>query len=206
MSIFNYWQLTPSYPDGVAAIEHIFPPKHQTFRAFEMFPPEQLSVVIIGQDPYPTPGDANGLAFSVNKGQKIPKSLVNIFKELVADIGCKTPTHGDLKAWAEQGVLLANASLSTLPNVKGAHQKEWEEFTTRWVRLLGKSEQPLVWILWGNDARSFEPLIATHHKVIASAHPSPLSAYRGFFGSQPFSKANQYLKAMGKPEINWALD
>lgn len=202
--IFNTASLT--IPPQLTNVDKILPPKEHTFRAFTFQPTEAYRVILLGQDPYPTVGDANGLAFSVHKGQKLPRSLKNIFTELVDDIGCEMPTHGDLTSWAEQGVLLANSSLSVLEGQAGVHAKYWKEFTEYWIRDLGQGSKPLVWILWGAHAQSYQHLIASHHKIITSAHPSPLSARRGFFGSKPFSKVNNYLKALGYAEISWYID
>lgn len=200
---FNASSLT--IPIQITDLDRILPPKENTFRAFTFRPIEEYRVILMGQDPYPTVGDANGLAFSVHKGQKLPRSLKNIFTELVDDLGCDIPSHGDLTVWAEQGVLLANASLSVLERQAGVHAKYWKAFTEGWIRQLGQGSKPLVWVLWGGQAQSYQHLIGSHHKVVASAHPSPLSASRGFFGSKPFSKVNHYLKALGYAEINWAL-
>jgi uracil-DNA glycosylase len=201
--IFNATSLT--IPPQITDVARILPPKESTFRAFTFRPIEEYRVILLGQDPYPTVGDANGLAFSVYKGQKLPRSLKNIFTELVDDIGCEMPSHGDLTAWAEQGVLLANSSLSVLEGQAGVHAKHWKAFTEEWIRQLGQGSKPLVWVLWGGHAQSYQHLIGSHHKVITSVHPSPLSASRGFFGSKPFSKANQYLKELGYAEIDWSL-
>lgn len=194
-----------NFPNSLSHVADVFPPREQTFRAFTLCDSNQYKVVILGQDPYPTLGDANGLAFSVNKGQKIPRSLVNIYKELVSDIGCDNPKHGDLTAWAAQGVLLVNSSLSVIEGQAGVHAKQWRPFTEAWIAELGAQEKPLVWVLWGNHAQSFKHLIGDHHKIITSIHPSPLSARRGFFGSKPFSQVNQYLRDISSSEIDWIL-
>jgi uracil-DNA glycosylase len=193
------------FPKAIDHLTDVLPPREITFRAFELCPIEKTKVIISGQDPYPTRGNANGLAFSVYKGQKIPKSLNNIFTELVADIGCPVPLHGDLTSWAEQGVLLANAALSTEVGVARAHKKHWKEFTQSWVKEYGQRAEPIVWILWGDDAKEYIPLIGKHHKIISSVHPSPLSAYKGFYGSKPFSKANDYLVELGHEKIDWSV-
>lgn len=188
-------------------LDQVLPPEAQIFRAFDLSPPETARVVILGQDPYPTPGNANGLAFSVFQGQRLPVSLQNIYKELVSDIGCAMPAHGDLTCWAEQGVLLANTALTVLPGAAGVHAKPWRSCTEGWIRKAGAtSAKPKVWILWGNHAHSYLPLIDQGcHRIITSVHPSPLSARRGFFGSRPFSKANAALRELGLPEIDWAI-
>lgn len=193
-------------PESIRHLEDvILPPKDKTFRAFEISKLDQLTTIVFAQDPYYRSGVANGLAFSVTKGEKLPSSLKNIFKELVDDIGCPYPTHGDLTQWAEQGVLLANTALSVLEGKPGCHAKQWKTFTESWVSELGQSERPLVWVLWGDHAKKFEPLIASHHKIVSSVHPSPLSAYRGFFGSKPFSKVNAYLVSLGYKPIDWEI-
>lgn len=191
------------FPQLAAAL----PPSEHIFRAFDLCPLETAKVVILGQDPYPTPGNANGLAFSVHKGQPLPVSLKNIYKELVDDIGCAQPEHGDLTCWAEQGVLLANTALTVLPSQPDAHTKVWKPFTREWIREAGSSEAvPKVWIMWGRKAQAFIPLIdQTRHRVIQSFHPGPLGVYRGFYGSKPFSKANAALRELGLAEIDWAV-
>lgn len=180
----------------------LLPCRANIFRAFELLAPDAVSVCLIGQDPYPTPGDAMGLSFSVPSERKLPRSLRNIFVEMQSDIGAHPP-HGDLTSWARQGVLLANSSLTTLPGVAGAHTAEWSGFTRSWVRFLGDQKQPIVWVLWGNHAQRFRDLIGPQHIIIESAHPSPLSARRGFFGSRPFSRINDALVSLGKQPINW---
>lgn len=194
------------FPESIAHLQDkVLPPRALTFRAFELCSLDQYTTIFIGQDPYPTPGVANGMAFSVNVGQKLPESLKNIFKELVDDTGCAYPSHGDLTCWARQGVLLANSALSVLPGQAAVHAKHWKSFTATWIKELGQGEKPLVWVLWGGHAHKFEKWIAPHHKIIKSVHPSPLSVYRGFYGSKPFSKVNGYLRELGYPEIDWAI-
>lgn len=193
-------------PESIIHLQdEILPPKAMTFRAFDICAVEQITTILFGQDPFYRKGVANGLAFSVNKGQKLPGSLKNIFKELVDDIHCQYPPHGDLTKWAEQGVLLVNTALSVLEGSPGIHAKHWKSFTESWVRKLGQGEKPLVWILWGDHAKKFEHLIAPHHRIVSSVHPSPLSAYRGFFGSKPFSSVNHHLKSLGYKEIDWEI-
>ena len=184
----------------------IFPAKTQVFSAFTTdF--NQIKVVILGQDPYHTPGAAMGLAFSVPKSQPIPPSLVNIYKEILGDLGhaSSCASSGDLTSWQEQGVLLLNNVLTVEAHRAGSHRgKGWEIFTEATIRHLSADRDHLVFILWGRDARSKKPLIdSSKHLILESAHPSPLSAYGGFFGSKPFSRANQYLKTHNLPEINW---
>lgn len=185
----------------------IYPPQNQIFRALKLTPPEKLKVCIIGQDPYNTPGAANGLAFSINKGRPIQPSLQNIFKELHDDIGCPIPTSGDLTPWAEQGVLLLNTAL-TVGSVPNSHRDwGWQTFTHHVYELATKLPQPVVFILWGSNARHFADNTPKQENkmTLYAPHPSPLSAYRGFFGSKPFSKTNTFLVNHGSTPINWAL-
>ena len=182
----------------------IFPPKPLVFRAFKTNL-EDIKVVILGQDPYHTPGAAHGLAFSVPSTEKIPPSLVNIYKEIDSDIGKHANTSGSLKSWQEQGVLLLNNVLTVEAHRPGSHRGHgWETFTEAVIKYLSETRENLVFILWGRDARSKKPLIdASKHLILESAHPSPLSAHAGFFGSKPFSKTNAYLKEHHKKEIIW---
>jgi uracil-DNA glycosylase len=184
----------------------IYPPPKNIFRAFELTPFENVEVVILGQDPYHNPGQANGLCFAVSEGQRLPPSLQNIFKEIENDLG-RPLVHrtGDLERWAKQGVLLLNATLTVKAHSAGSHQgKGWEQFTDAAIRVLSERRENLVFILWGNYARSKGAHIDRFkHCVIESTHPSPFAAYNGFFGSKPFSKANKYLEAQGKKPIDW---
>jgi uracil-DNA glycosylase len=163
--------------------------------------------VVLGQDPYPTAGDAHGLAFSVNHGVKIPRSLANIFKEMESDLGLPRPPHGHLAHWAGQGVLLLNTCLSVEAGNAGSHRKlGWQTLTDQIVDVVSRKSEGVVFILWGADAQAKRAMIAgSNHLVIESAHPSPLSARRGFFGSRPFSRANAYLIAKGLGAIDWNL-
>ena len=173
-------------------------------RAFT-YPFEDVKVLIIGQDPYPTPGHAMGLSFSVRPGVAPPRSLVNIFNELHEDLGVPVPTSGDLTPWAREGVCLMNRVLTVRPGAPGSHRgRGWEAVTEAAIRALVARDLPLVAILWGRDARSVKPLLG-NTPVIESAHPSPLSARRGFFGSRPFSRANEQLIQMGATPVNWDL-
>jgi uracil-DNA glycosylase len=183
----------------------IFPPKAQVFRAFST-DLNDVKVVILGQDPYHTPGVADGLAFSISaKNNYMPPSLINIYKEIDADLGKHANKSGDLSAWQKQGVLLLNNVLTVEAHKAGSHRgKGWEEFTEAVIKYLNAEKENLVFILWGRDARNKKKLIDTKkHLVLESAHPSPLSAYNGFFGSKPFSKANAYLEEHGKNLIFW---
>lgn len=188
--------------------KHIFPPKKDVFNALVFTSYENTKTVILGQDPYPNVGQGMGLSFSVNKGVPFPKSLQNIFAELQADLGCKIPKHGSLQKWAEQGVLLLNTSLTVEERKPNSHQnKGWEIFTDKIISLVNEKIEPVVFILWGNNARSKKRLITNpHHLILESAHPSPLSANRGFFGSKPFSKTNAFLIAHKREPIDWQID
>lgn len=185
--------------------EVVYPAPGHIFRAFDLTPFEKVRVVILGQDPYHGTRQANGLCFAVEEGVQIPPSLQNIFKEVASDVGPLVHTSGDLERWAKQGVLLLNATLTVRAHIAGSHQgKGWEEFTDAAIRALSEERAGLVFILWGNYAKKKGAHIdRTKHLVIESAHPSPLSAYSGFFGSKPFSKANTYLTANGGKPIDW---
>ena len=180
---------------------------HDIFNAFHLTPLSQTKVCIIGQDPYHGPGQAHGLAFSVKPGGAIPPSLLNIYKELEADLGCPIPSHGCLTTWAKQGVLLLNAVLTVRSGEAGSHRNAgWEIFTSRIIEILNVRAEPVIFILWGRDAQNKKALISnSQHPIIASPHPSPLSAHRGFFGSRPFSRANELLKTQGTDPIDWCI-
>lgn len=183
----------------------VYPPASQIFAAFDACPFDEVKVVILGQDPYHGPGQANGLCFSVAPGVAIPRSLVNIFKEIRDDIGSPMPADGDLSRWARQGVLLLNATLTVRANQAGSHQGHgWEQLTDAAIEALSRSRSGLVFILWGAYAGRKRALIdESRHLVLQSAHPSPLSASRGFFGNHHFSRANAYLQSLGKTPIQW---
>ncbi len=183
----------------------VYPPGSYIFNAFEHCPFDKVKVVILGQDPYHEPGQAHGLSFSVQDGIPYPPSLVNIFKELESDLGKPMPSSGNLLRWADQGVLLLNATLTVRAHLAGSHQNRgWETFTDAVIHKLADNRSHLVYILWGSYAQKKGAFIDTSHNlVIKSAHPSPLAAYRGFFGSKPFSKANDYLIATGQEPIDW---
>jgi uracil-DNA glycosylase len=186
----------------------IYPKGSDIFNAFWKTPFSNLKVVILGQDPYHGENQAHGLSFSVQKGITIPPSLRNIYKELQTDIpGFKIPNHGDLTEWAEQGVLLLNASLTVRAGLPGSHQKKgWEEFTDNVIKTISDKKEGVVFILWGSFAQAKAGLIdETKHHIIRSPHPSPFSADRGFFGSKPFSKTNEILIQEGKKEIDWQI-
>ncbi|MCA9387285.1 uracil-DNA glycosylase, partial [Candidatus Dojkabacteria bacterium] len=185
--------------------KQVYPPGKLIFRAFDESSVDDIKVVILGQDPYHTPGVANGLAFSANSNQKIPPSLRNIYKELEDDLGIKAPDNPDLTKWAKQGVLLLNSTLTVEKGKAGSHQKKgWEEFTDEVVKRLSELTENLVFFLWGAYAqKKGEVIDKSKHLIIESPHPSPFSADKGFFGSKPFSKANKYLEEHGKTSINW---
>lgn len=186
----------------------ILPPINQRFNALKTTPLSQVKVVILGQDPYPTPGHAHGLAFSVlPEVRPLPRSLANINKELLADVGVDNNHNGYLQAWAEQGVLLLNTVLSVEAGNANAHQKKgWERFTDAVIKAVSAQTEPTVFVLWGGNAQKKESLIdSSRHLVIKSAHPSPLSARQGFFGSKPFSRINAFLAQHGRTPIDWQL-
>lgn len=201
----NYFHKLTEFVRNEYMTQPIYPPGKLIFNAFDLCPFDKVKVVIIGQDPYHGPGQAHGLCFSVNDGVRFPPSLINIFKEIKEDIGTPTPTTGNLTRWAEQGVLLLNATLTVRAHQAGSHQnKGWEAFTDAAIRELANNRENLVFILWGSYAQKKGAFIDRNkHLVLSSAHPSPLSAYNGFFGNKHFSRANEYLKAHGKSEINW---
>ena len=193
--------------DEKVAGKVIYPPGGQIFNALDSTPLPQVKVVILGQDPYHGPGQAHGLCFSVAPGVPAPPSLKNIFKELQRDLGLPVPNHGCLQRWAEQGVLLLNTSLTVEQGQAGSHaNKGWQTFTDRIIELVNQECQGVVFLLWGAHAQSKRKLIdASKHQVLCSAHPSPLSAHRGFLGNGHFSATNAYLQAQGKNPIDWRL-
>jgi len=186
----------------------IYPDMYDIFNALHYTKYEDVKVVILGQDPYHGPNQAHGLSFSVNPGVPAPPSLVNIFKELNDDLGCYIPNNGYLKKWTEQGILLLNTVLTVRAGQANSHKNMgWEYFTDKVISLLNSREEPIVFILWGKNAQSKQTIINNpNHCIIKSVHPSPLSAYRGFFGSKPFSKANQFLISIGKEPIDWQIE
>lgn len=186
----------------------VYPPADDIFNAFHLTPLPDVKVVILGQDPYHEPGQAHGLSFSVMPGVEIPPSLVNIYQELHDDLGCKIPNNGCLTKWAEQGVLLLNTVLTVRAHRAFSHKDiGWQEFTDAAIRVLAGQDRPLVFILWGKPAQQKTSMITNpRHLILKSPHPSPLSAYRGFFGSRPFSKTNAYLEANGLTPIDWQIE
>lgn len=199
----EYYKNLASFINNEYKTKVCYPPYNDMMKAFKLTEEENVKCVIIGQDPYHTKGYANGLAFSVPNDIKISPSLANIFKELKDDLNI-TRTNSDLSDWAKEGVLLLNASLSVIEGNPGSHMKYWEEFTDKVIEHLEKNNNTIIYILWGNFARSKKKLITNkNHYIIESAHPSPLGAYKGFFGSKPFSKCNNILKEHNIKEIKW---
>ena len=194
--------------EEAAAGKTIYPPPASRFRALELTPLHDIKAVILGQDPYHGPGQAMGLAFSVPDGVKLPPSLKNIYRELQSDLGISPPASGDLTSWAKQGVLLLNTSLSVEAGKAGSHAKRgWEAVTDACIAAVARRAEPTAFILWGSHAQGKAPLIEAQgkgrHLMIESPHPSPLSAYRGFFGSRPFSRTNAFLQSHGRTPIDW---
>ena len=189
------------------ATRTVYPPKSLILNAFDQTPYDKVKVVILGQDPYHGPGQAHGLCFSVKEGTALPPSLVNIYKELYSDLGISPSKKGDLTAWGKQGVLLLNTTLTVRRGAANSHSKcGWTAFTDEVIRKVSAREKPVVFILWGGNARAKKTLIdQSRHFIIESAHPSPLSCYNGFFGSKPFSRTNEYLKSIGETPIDWKL-
>src|SRR5438552_513667 len=201
-----YFHKMREFLDAERARHKVFPPADKVFSALELTPYDKVNVLIVGQDPYHDDGQAHGLAFSVQPGVKPPPSLVNIFKELRDDLGCRIPNNGYLVPWAERGVLLLNAVLTVRAHEPNSHKdKGWERFTDAVIRAVDEREQPAVFLLWGAYAQKKQKLITTaKHPVVTGAHPSPLSAKK-FFGSKPFSAVNRALEAMGSEPIDWQI-
>ncbi len=188
--------------------KQIFPPAEDIFNAFHLTPLSKVKVVILGQDPYHDVGQAHGLCFSVRPGVETPRSLVNIYKELHDDLGCRIPNNGYLEKWAKQGVLLLNTVLTVQAHQAFSHRgKGWEEFTDAAIRVLNEQDRPMVFILWGKPAQAKKAFLNNpKHLILESPHPSPLSASRGFFGSRPFSKTNLFLEENGMAPIDWQIE
>lgn len=186
----------------------IYPPADDIFNAFHFTPLEEVKVVILGQDPYHEPGQAHGLCFSVKPQVPIPPSLVNIYKELEDDLGCYIPNNGYLEKWARQGVLMLNTVLTVRAHQANSHKDlGWEQFTDAAIRVLAEQDRPMVFVLWGKPAQRKKEMIHNpKHLILESSHPSPLSAYRGFFGSRPFSRINAYLEQNGLEPIDWQIE
>lgn len=204
----EYYQTMRNFLITEYKTKTIYPDKYDIFNALNFTAYKDVKVVILGQDPYHGPGQAHGLSFSVNPGIKIPPSLLNIYKELNSDLGCYIPNNGYLKKWSDQGVLLLNTSLTVRAGEANSHKNiGWEIFTDKIISLINKKEDPVVFLLWGNNAIKKRNLITNkRHLILTSAHPSPLSASRGFFGSKPFSKINAFLTSVDKEPIDWQID
>lgn len=202
-----YWPVLQEFVQTERSRATVYPPHEDVFAALHLTPYAETKVLILGQDPYHGPGQAHGLCFSVHRGVRIPPSLVNVHKELHADVGVEPPDHGNLEAWAVQGVLLLNTTLTVRAGQAASHQGHgWETFTDQVIRAVAAKPEPVVFILWGSHARRKKTLIDTsRHTIIESAHPSPLSAHNGFFGSRPFSRTNAALTAADLDPIDWRL-
>ncbi len=202
-----YFAQLRAFVDGERAEHTVFPPEEDVFSAFGHTPYEQVNVLLLGQDPYHDNNQAHGLCFSVRPGIKPPPSLVNMYKELKSDLGCAIPNNGYLVPWAEQGMLMINAVLTVRAHTPNSHKgKGWEQFTDAVIRAVNDKDSQVIFVLWGAYAQKKAALIdASRHVIIQSAHPSPLSAKNGFFGSKPFSKINAALRDAGKPEIDWQI-
>lgn len=202
-----YWRELQRFVHTERGNGVVFPAPDEVFAAFHLTPYREVKVLILGQDPYHGPGQAHGLCFSVRQGVEIPPSLRNIHAELHADLGIEPPAHGNLERWARQGVLLLNATLTVRAHRAGSHQgRGWETFTDEVIRAVAAKQERVVFVLWGAYAGRKKALIDTsRHHVVESAHPSPLSAHRGFFGSRPFSRANRALEEAGREPVDWRL-
>lgn len=203
-----YWHELERFVEGERAVHPVHPPRDEVFAALHRTPYASVKAVILGQDPYHGPGQAHGLCFSVRPGVAPPPSLRNIFTELHADLGIEPPGHGCLTAWAEQGVLLLNTSLTVRGGAAASHQgRGWETFTDRVIRVVNEKPERVVFLLWGAAARRKKALVdRSRHAIVESAHPSPLSARNGFFGSRPFSRTNELLADAGLEPIDWRLN
>ena len=204
----DYYKKLFSFIGNEYASQTVYPPGDDIFNAFHLTPLSKVKCVIIGQDPYHEPGQAHGLSFSVKPGIDIPPSLQNIYKELQTDCGCYIPDNGYLIKWAEQGVLLLNAVLTVRAHVAASHQnKGWEDFTDAVIRIINEKDAPVVFMLWGGFARSKKSMLNNpKHLILEAPHPSPLSAYRGFFGCRHFSRCNEFLTANGLDPIDWQIE
>lgn len=210
---FQEEQAAPYYGELMTFVEDayahttVYPPREQLFSCFALCPLDRLRVVILGQDPYIHAHQAHGLCFSVNRGEKLPPSLRNIYKELSSDLGIEAPAHGCLAEWATQGILMMNAVMTVEAGKSGSHRgRGWETFTDHAIRFVSDYAAPSVFVLWGKWAQKKQTLIdSDRHRILLAAHPSPLSAHNGFFGSRPFSSVNAALHELGREEIDWRL-
>lgn len=204
----DYYQTLRQFLIEEYKTKKIYPDKYDIFNSLHFTPYKDIKVVILGQDPYHGPGQAHGLSFSVNPGVKTPPSLLNIYKELNSDLGCYIPNNGYLKKWADQGVLLLNTSLTVRAGEANSHKNiGWQVFTDKIISLVNEKDDPVVFLLWGNNAIKKKELITNkRHLILTSVHPSPLSASRGFFGSKPFSKINNFLISVNKDPIDWQIE
>ncbi len=206
----SYFEQLSAFLANEFKTQRVFPPKEHIFRCFNTLPIDKVKVVIIGQDPYHDTNQAMGLCFSVNKGIKIPSSLLNMYKELKSDLNCRIPTHGDLSKWQSQGIMMLNTSLTVRAHNANSHSKKgWEQFTDKAIEKLAKARKNIVFLLWGKNAQEKEKLIkrsGNEHLVLKSAHPSGLSAHRGFFGNKHFSQTNAYLKKNSIEPIDWQIE
>ena len=206
----SYFKQLSAFLANEFKTQRVFPPKEHIFRCFNTLPIDKVKVVIIGQDPYHDTNQAMGLCFSVNKGIKIPSSLLNMYKELKSDLNCRIPTHGDLSKWQSQGIMMLNTSLTVRAHNANSHSKKgWEQFTDKAIEKLAKARKNIVFLLWGKNAQDKEKLIkrsGREHLVLKSAHPSGLSAHRGFFGNKHFSQTNAYLKKNMIEPIDWQIE
>ena len=203
-----YWQTLSERVDTAYAASAVYPPREALFAAFRLTPPEAVRAVILGQDPYHEPGQAMGLAFSVPQGERLPPSLRNIFTELHTDLGLPQPSGGDLTPWAERGVLLLNTVLTVGRGAANSHAAwGWQRFTDAVLAAMAALPQPVAFVLWGAQAQKKRPLLqsAAPRLVLCAPHPSPLSSYRGFFGSRPFSQINAFLQENGEQPVDWQL-
>ncbi len=202
-----YWLDLQAFVDAERQHHTVYPPRDDVFAALHLTPYASVKVLILGQDPYHGPGQAHGLCFSVREGVDKPPSLANVLAELEADVGCPPPAHGSLEHWARQGVLLLNATLTVRAREAASHQRRgWETFTDRVIEVVNDKPERVVFVLWGASARKKKALVDTdRHTVIESPHPSPLSAHRGFFGSKPFSRANDALRSAGRDPVDWCI-
>lgn len=202
-----YWKELQAFVRDERSRYTVYPPHDEVFAALHLTSYADTKVFVLGQDPYHGPGQAHGLCFSVPEGVDVPPSLVNILAELEADLGCPPPDHGNLEHWATQGVLLLNATLTVRARSAASHQRKgWETFTDRVIEVVNDKSERVVFILWGSSARKKKTLVdRSRHTIIESAHPSPLSAHRGFFGSKPFSRANAALVEAGRDPVDWCI-